>query len=73
VCAAVIKVSKNHNHHLACAATLRKNRLTKEAVQNLEEKFEQGYQPAKTKKLIAEELREKCAASLSPSNYHFNI
>lgn len=53
---AVIAIKGNHNHHLQCGETLRKNRTSEATKRKLTELFDDGRSPAQAKRIITDSL-----------------
>jgi hypothetical protein len=53
---AEIVIEGKHNHHLHCADTLRKNRVSDELVAKFNKMFDDGCTPAQAKKLHSDQL-----------------
>jgi len=62
-----IVLKYNHNHRILNAESLKDNKLLPTAVRNLNELFQAGNSPMQAKKIIHQDLKEKAAASSSPS------
>jgi hypothetical protein len=67
---AEIVLKHNHNHRILNAESLKDNKLLPSAVRNLNKLFQAGHSPMQAKKLIHQDLKEKAAASSSPSTMY---
>jgi hypothetical protein len=68
-----ILIHHHHSHHMLNADALKDNKMLPSAVRNLNAMFQSGTTPMDAKKAIAADLKEKAAASSSPSKYTFSI
>jgi hypothetical protein len=57
----IIVIEGTHNHHLECADTLRKNRVSDDLVSHFNAMFDDGCTPAQAKKLHTDQLLSRDA------------